>query len=128
MLWIDLWDKKCWIAIEIEWVIIPKDIIARVELVDYLRKIILEYKIKTIVVGLPYDLYWKDLRQLNKTQQFIEKLKNIFPDILIEWVDERFTSFEADNILNGFWSKNNWLKDHISASLILETYIKQKSK
>lgn len=128
MLWIDLWDKKCWIAIEIEWVIIPKDIIARVELIDYLRKIILEYKIKTIIVGLPYDLYWKDFRQLNKTQQFIEKLKNIFPDILIEWVDERFTSFEADNILNEFSKKNNWKKDHISASLILETYIKQKSK
>jgi hypothetical protein len=29
---------------------------------------------------LPYDLHGKDLKQLNKTEVFIEKLKNIFKD------------------------------------------------
>jgi RNase H-fold protein (predicted Holliday junction resolvase) len=44
-------------------------------------------------------LYNKDNRQLDRTKKFVEKLKNIFKDIKIETVDERFTSFEEDNIL-----------------------------
>jgi len=44
-------------------------------------------------------LYNKDNRQLDRTKKFVEKLKNIFKDIKLETVDERFTSFEADNIL-----------------------------
>jgi len=30
----------------------------------------------------------------------MEKLRDIFPDIIIEGIDERYTSFEADNILS----------------------------
>jgi RNase H-fold protein (predicted Holliday junction resolvase) len=48
---------------------------------------------------LPYDLYNIDHKQLDKTKKFIEKLKIIFPDLKIDSIDERFTSFEADSIL-----------------------------
>jgi len=48
---------------------------------------------------MPYDLYNIDTKQVDKTKKFIEKLKNIFPNIKIDSVDERFTSFEANNIL-----------------------------
>jgi len=117
---IDLWDKKCWLAIELEWVIIPKAIVARVKLIQELKKLIQEYDIKTIVVWLPYDLYWKNLKQLEKTKKFIEKLKDIFKDIFIDSIDERFTSFEADNILIELWmdSSKNVKKDDLSAVLI----------
>jgi RNase H-fold protein (predicted Holliday junction resolvase) len=64
-----------------------------------LKKYILEYNIRVIVVGYPYDLYNKDRKQLDKTRRFVEKLGNIFPDIEIEHIDERYTSFEAENIL-----------------------------
>lgn len=128
-LWIDLWDKRCWIALEIEWIVIPKDIVLRPKLVSYLKKITTEYNIQVIVVWLPYDLYQKDFKQLNKTKEFIEKLKNIFPNIKIEWVDERFTSFEADQVLNRMWIKSKqWNKDDISAVFILESYINKKLK
>jgi RNase H-fold protein (predicted Holliday junction resolvase) len=46
--------------------------------------LIKDYSVETIVVGLPYDLYGKNLRQLDKTKAFIEKLKTIFPDKRIE--------------------------------------------
>ena len=128
-LWIDLWNKRCWIALEIEWVVVPKDIVLRPKLISYLKKIIPEYSIKVIIIWLPYDLFQKNFEQLNKTKYFIEKLKIIFPDIKIEWIDERFTSFEADNILDKMWIKNKeWKKDDISAALILESYINQKNK
>lgn len=126
---IDLWDKRCWIAIEIEWLIFPKAIIPRIKLIQNLKKYITEYKIWVIVVWLPYDLYWKKFKQLEKTKIFVEKLKKIFPEILIETIDERFTSFEAENILNEIWIKDKkWNKDDLSAVLILESYLKQKKQ
>lgn len=126
-LWIDLWDKRCWIAIYLEWIVIPKAIVLRPKLIWELKKYINQYNIFTIVVGLPYDLYWKNLRQLDKTKVFISKLKEIFPNLKIDEIDERFTSFEADLVLSSMWIKDTkWQKDDISAVLILESYLKQK--
>lgn len=122
---IDLWDKRCWIAVTIEGIILPKDIVARTSLINVLKKYINDYKIKVIVVWLPYDLYNSNLKQLDKTKKFIEKLKLIFPNIKIDSIDERFTSFEADSILKTMWIKDtSGQKDAISASLILESYLK----
>jgi len=134
---IDYWDKRCWIAVEMEGIAIPKEICLRVDIINILEKYFLEYKdIDRIVVWLPYDLYWKDLVQLNKTKEFCRELENKFgkkskkeKKYKIIWVDERFTSFEADNTLKEFWQKNNiWKKDAISAFLILETYLSNKEK
>ena len=128
-LWIDLWDKRCWLAIEVEGIVLPKWIILRPKLITELRKLIKEYNIEIIVVWLPYDLFGKNLKQLNKTKVFIEKLKDIFPKINIEGIDERFTSFEADLVLETMWIKDKqWNKDDISAALILESFIKKNKE
>lgn len=124
---IDLWDKRCWISVSVEWIILPKWIILRPKLIWELKKLVKEYNVEVIVVWLPYDLYGRKMKQLDKTNIFIEKLKNIFPIIKVEWVDERFTSFEADNTLQMMWIKDTeWNKDDISAVLILESYFRQK--
>lgn len=126
-LWIDLGDKRCGVAIYVQGIVLPKAIILRPKLVSELRKLVKEYSVEELVVWLPYDLYGKNLRQLDKTKVFIEKLKNIFPDKKIVWIDERFTSFEADNILDTIWIKDKqWQKDDIAAALILESYINKK--
>ncbi|MDR1944624.1 MAG: Holliday junction resolvase RuvX [Candidatus Peribacteria bacterium] len=44
-------------------------------------------------------MYNNYTKQLEKTKKFKEKLEKIFPAIKVESVDERYTSFEADNIL-----------------------------
>ncbi len=121
---IDLWDKRCGIAVEIDWFSLAKDIVARTSIISEIKKYSKQYKCETLVVGLPYDLYWKNLKQLEKTKKFISKLEEIFPDKKIIWFDERFTSFEADNVLKEFGVKDtHWLKDDISAQIILENYI-----
>ncbi|MCD5385136.1 Holliday junction resolvase RuvX [Candidatus Gracilibacteria bacterium] len=126
---IDLGDKRCGVAVYVEGLVFPKGIILRPKLVTELRKMINNYSINTIVVGLPYDLYGKNLRQLDKTKIFIGKLREIFPKIEIVGVDERFTSFEADNVLDTMGIKEKiGNKDDISAALILETYLKQIKK
>ena len=124
-IWIDLWNKRCWIAVEVAGIAMPKNIVSRVSLINELKKIIKEYGSDTLVIWLPYDLFWKDFKQLDRTNKFIEKLKKIFPDMNIEWVDERFTSFEADRTLDDLGQKNKkGQKDAISAALILESYLK----
>lgn len=120
---IDLWDKRCWLAYTIEWIILTLPYRERVKLVWEIKKIILEKNISKIIVWIPYDLYWIQNKQLEKTKKFVLKLKNIFPNIDIVEIDERFTTIESINILSEIWEKNiKNLKDSMSAYLILETY------
>ena len=117
---IDLGNKRVGLAISQENIAFPLGVIQRVELIKYLKSYLQEHReISTIVVGLPYDLYWKDLRQLNKTRDFIEKLIQFFPHMLIVWHDERFSSFEASS---NFWDH----RDDIAAQCILQSYIDSK--
>lgn len=121
---IDLWDKNCWIAYTNLGIIFTLPFIKRVELISKLKVIILEKDIKKIIIWMPYDLYNIDKKQLNKTKGFISKLKLVFWNLEIIGIDERYTTFEAINILNQIWEKDiKQKKDSISAYLILETYL-----
>ncbi|MDD3645846.1 MAG: Holliday junction resolvase RuvX [Candidatus Gracilibacteria bacterium] len=122
---IDLGDKRCGIAIELESIAIPKDIVLRQDIIKVINKYLSEYSyIDTIVVGLPYDLYGKELKQLEKTKAFIKQLEKEYKSLKIIGVDERFTTFEAENISSLLGGQVK--RDDISASLILEAYLKSK--
>ena len=125
---IDYWDKRCWIAVELEGIAIPKEIVLKVDLIKVINNYLKDYPdIDELVVWLPYDLYGIDTKQLEKTQMFIRELKKKYKNVKIEWVDERYTTFEAENVLKSLWKKDQeWKKDAISASLILETYLNKK--
>jgi len=114
---VDLWDKRVWLAISQENIAFPLIEITRTETVSYLKKYFSENtEISTIIVGLPYDLYGVDTRQLDKTLKFIEKLRDIFSDKEIIGHDERFSSFQA-----GEWFDDH--KDDIAAQCILQSYL-----
>ena len=49
---IDLWDKRCWIAICIDGIVFPKDIVLRPKLIKELKKYISNYNIEVIVVAI----------------------------------------------------------------------------
>ena len=106
-LWIDLWDKRSWLAYNVWNIIFSLDYVQRLDFYKTIKKIVLEKNIETIVVGLPYDLYDKDHKQLNKTLKVIERLKEVFPDLIIDSIDERFTTFQSYDILNQMWYKKN---------------------
>ena len=120
---IDLWDKRCGIALEVEGFAIPKEVVLRVNIISTIDSYISSYSIDTIVVWLPYDLYGKDLKQLEKTKMFIRELKNKYKNVKIEGIDERFTSFEAKDTVKKIWKKIE-KRDDIAASLILESFLK----
>lgn len=107
-------------------VVLPKAVVPRVDIITTLKTYISEYDITHIVVGLPYDLHGKNMRQLDKTTAFINKIRSIFPKQKIIGHDERFTTFEADQVSKKL-SKHAEKRDDISAVLILESYLQYNS-
>lgn len=127
---LDLGDKRTWVSYNVWNIILTLPFIERLKLFKDLKKIVEEKNIDTIVVGLPFDLYWKDDKQLQKTLKVVDKLKEIFPNKNIDTIDERFTTFESYNILQNLnLSKKEMLekKDSMSAYLILESYLNKKN-
>ena len=84
------------------------------------------------VVGLPYDLKGKETDATKNTLDFIKSLKNKFPSIPVDTYDERYTSKIAkDSIIE--MGKNKRFRqeksniDKISASIILQSYLRRKN-
>lgn len=94
---------------------------------EEIKEICQTYKIKKIVVGLPYNMDGTIGAQAKKTVKFTEKLKN---DFEIIYRDERLTSFEAEEMLkkeNKKYTKNKGLVDIKAACIILQSYIGEQN-
>ena len=92
-----------------------------------LDKIINEYSIKTIVVGMPINMNGTKGPRVEKTEKFIHKLKCKYNKIKIESIDERLTTVQAHKTMTMLEIKNKNKKeivDTISAVYILEAYMK----
>jgi putative Holliday junction resolvase len=94
-------------------------------LIDDLKKIIVEKEINTIVVGVPYTLKGTLSEQTKTVLGIIEQLQKGL-DIQIETIDERLTTKMAETILKCSGkkaSKNRHIIDQIAAVNILQTYL-----
>ena len=106
----------------------PLDTIETKSLIFYLKDLIDNEKIEKVVIGKPLKLN-NELHELEiDIIQFIKSLKSIFPQIIIERIDERYTSKISSLIIrkSGINQKSRMNKsiiDKISASLILESYL-----
>ena len=91
-----------------------------------LEEIIEQYKIDTIVIGLPLNMNGTKSERVKVTEEFIHKLKCKFNKVKIETVDERLTTVAAHktmNYLNINKHEKKNIVDTISAVYILETYM-----
>ncbi|MEK9755855.1 MAG: Holliday junction resolvase RuvX [Bacteroidota bacterium] len=101
-------------------------------LLSYINDLSLKENIEKIIIGKPIKLN-NDIHDIEYSiLEFIENLKNLHPKIEIKRVDERFTSSISKQIIldSGINKKkraNKFTIDKISASLILESYLKTKS-
>ncbi|MCL2383233.1 MAG: Holliday junction resolvase RuvX [Oscillospiraceae bacterium] len=91
-----------------------------------LDKILSEYQVDTIVVGMPYNMDGSKTERAEKTEKFIHKLKCKYNKMKIEQIDERLTTVQADKTMielgiNKYKKKN--IRDTMAATYILETYI-----
>lgn len=94
---------------------------------DYLRK----ESVERIIIGLPKQMNNGMSENMKYIQPFVNSLKKKYPDLPVEYVDERFTSVLAHRaMLDGGLKKkdrqNKALVDEISATIILQTYLESK--
>ena len=96
---------------------------------EYLEK----EDIECIVVGYPKQMNNQASEAVRFINPFLKKLTKTYPDMMVKLVDERFTSKIAhqtmiDAGLKKKARQNKALVDTISATIILQSYLEQRTK
>ena len=103
------------------------------ELFDWLKAYIAREPVERIVIGEPRQPNGEPSENLARVQQFVNRWRKAVPEIPIDYFDERFTSVLAHQVMldSGIGKKarqNKGLVDEISATIILEDYMRSKKK
>jgi putative Holliday junction resolvase len=101
------------------------------ELFDWLKAYIAREPVERIVIGEPRQPNGEPSENLARVQQFVNRWRKAVPNIPIDYFDERFTSVLAHKVMidSGIGKKarqNKGLVDEISATIILEDYLRSK--
>jgi putative Holliday junction resolvase len=101
-------------------------------LMNYLKQVVQEKNVSTIVLGEPKRLNASDSSVTQNVYLLKEALQKEFPSILIELYDERFTSKMAfQSLIDSKVSKkkrmDKGLIDEVSATIILQSYMQSIS-
>ncbi len=132
---IDYGKKKSGVAVTDPLQIIANglDTIPSSQLVEFLDKYMKEEEVEVIVLGYARQNSGEDSESMKYIKPFYNRLKNKYPHLIVEWMDERFTSKLAfQSMIDGGLKKqarrNKELVDKISATIILQSYLEQKGK
>lgn len=93
--------------------------------IEQLRQLIIEREINVLVVGLPYNMDGTLGFQAKHVQKFAKRVSKIL-NLPVEYVDERLTSFQAEQMIlaeNRSPSRNKGLIDRKAAALILQQWL-----
>lgn len=131
---IDYGSKRVGVAITDSLKIIATGLltVSTINIYSFLEEIIQKEKISHIVVGLPKNLDNSNTDSTNEISVFINKLKQLYSNIVVDSIDERFTSSMAKKtILSSGVSKkrrrDKALVDQVSATIILQSYLQMLS-
>lgn len=105
--------------------------VATSELFEWLQGYIARELVERIVIGEPRQPNGEPSENLARVQQFVNRWRKAVPQIPIEFYDERFTSVLAHQVMidGGLGKKarqNKALVDEISATIILEDYMRSR--
>ena len=103
------------------------------EIWDFLANYLEKEQIDCIVVGYPKQMNNQASDAVRYINPFLGRLRKLYPDIDVKLVDERFTSKIAfqtmiDAGLKKKARQNKALVDTISATIILQSYLEQRTK
>jgi putative holliday junction resolvase len=93
--------------------------------VEQLRQLVDQREVSVLVVGLPYNMDGSLGFQAKHVQKFANRIAKILK-LPIEYIDERLTSFQAEQMLiseNRSPSRNKGLIDRKAAALILQQWL-----
>ena len=106
--------------------------VATSELFSFLTDYIKKEPVERIVIGEPKQPDGRPSENMARVVQFVNRWRKAYPEIPIEFYDERFTSVLAHKaMLDGGLKKkarqDKALVDKISATIILQSYLEQIS-
>lgn len=134
LLGIDYGTKRTGIAVTDSLKIIPTGLatIQTVLLLDFLKEYIKKEDIECVIVGLPRQMNDQPSETMRHIELFVCRFKSQFPNIPVEFYDERFTSVIAQKtMLEGGMKKkdrqNKAKVDVISAVIILRDYMESRA-
>ncbi|MBK8620346.1 MAG: Holliday junction resolvase RuvX [Saprospiraceae bacterium] len=131
ILGIDYGLKRCGIAVTDPFQIIVNalDTVETKNLETYLTTYFQTEKVEKIIFGHPVHKDGNDTYLVKNIQDFCKKIHNKWPDKIIDFQDESFTSSMAKDIIMMSGAKkkkrqDKALVDRISAVIILQKYLK----
>ena len=100
-------------------------------LFDWLKAYLAKEPVERIIIGEPKQTNGQPSENLVRVQQFVNRWEKAFPEVPIEYYDERFTSVLAHQaMIDGGLKKkarqDKALVDEISATIILQDYLESK--
>ncbi len=130
---LDYGSKRTGIAITDELQLIASGLttVATTDLMDFLKKYIASEKVDLVLVGEPKQKDGAHSTIEEQIQLFLKKFSEVFPDLEVKRVDERYTSKMAfqtmiDSGLKKKQRQNKALVDEISATIILQEFLYNK--
>ena len=127
---IDYGSKRVGVAITDSLKIIASGLatVSTNKIYSFLEEVIDNEKISHIVIGLPKNLDNSNTDSTYEINVFINKLKQLYTDIIIDSIDERFTSSMAKKAIlssgvNKKRRRDKALVDQVSATIILQSYL-----
>jgi len=130
---IDYGQKRTGIAVTDEMQIIASGLttIPTNTLIDFLKDYFAKEKVEAVLIGEPKQMNGQPSESALVIKGFVTHFTNIFPDMKVVRVDERFTSKMAfqtmiDSGLSKKQRQNKGLIDEISATIMLQDYLSSK--
>lgn len=98
------------------------------QVLEQLRQLVNDRRVQVLVVGLPYSMSGNLGFQAKQVQKFAQAIATAL-QLPLEYVDERLTSFQAEQLLhaeNLSPSRNKGLIDRKAAALILQQWLDER--
>jgi putative Holliday junction resolvase len=130
----DVGKKKVGIAVTDNSQIIPNGLttLKIADVLPFIKDYLITEQIESFVVGFARQTNGQESESMQYIRPFVQSLKNKYPHIPVIWIDERFTSQIAfqtmiDAGLKKMARRNKELVDKISATIILQSYLENRS-
>lgn len=134
LLSIDYGKKRCGIAVSDPTQLIAGGLttVATHTLLDFLKTYFEKEKVEMVIIGLPTQPNGLPSENQNRVIEFSNRFKKVFPNVPIQFYDERFTSVLAHHAIieSGIGKKrrreDKGLVDEISACIILQNFMESR--
>lgn len=132
LLAIDYGQKRCGLAVSdpLKMIATGLTTVPTATIIDWLKSYMQQEMVERIIIGYPKTLNNEAAESVRFINPFIKKLKQQYPDLAIDLIDERFTSKLAFRAMidGGLKKKDRQDKamiDKVSAVIILQSWMEQ---